>query len=257
MKRVLSIDLDYIMKPSIEKYELSYGPLHQSNPDIRWDNFFEFSGITSNNLDIDVPNLMYCYKVFLQAIKISKSVSFGYDHDAILFSIDEYEDIHLIHIDHHDDFLCGELVYIEDEILRQTGIERDLEYEHIINNNFANEGNWIAWLSVRNKLKEFIWISNENSSNKSRNEFIEQVFPNYQCLTKDEFHFPTFEFDHVFVCLSPTYIPPQHWHYFSMFMIAYEQITGNLSRDCWISDQKYEIKNMYKRTTNLIQSQIS
>ena len=257
MKRVLSIDLDYITKPCIEKYHLSCDNFHHLNPDIRWDNFFEFSGVTSNNLDIDVANLMYCYKVFLQAIKTSKSVSFGYDHDAILFSIDEYEDIELIHIDHHDDFLSGEFEDDDDSVLEQTGIERNIEYEHIVNNNYANEGNWIAWLSVKDKLKEFIWISNENSMNKGRNPLIKELFPNYQCLTKDEFNFPTFEFDHVFVCLSPQYISPQHWHYFSMFMIGYEQITGNSSKDCLISDQKYEIANAYKRTTNLIQSQIS
>ena len=245
MKRVLSIDLDYIMEPSIEKYQLSCIFQH-NNPEVRWSNFFQFSGVTSNNLDINVSNLMYCYKVFLQAIKNSKSVSFGYDHDAILFSIEGYEDIDLIHIDHHDDFLAGHF----------DG-RSDLEYKKIIENNLVDEGNWIAWLSVRNKLKEFIWISNENSSNKDRNEFIEQVFPNYQCLTKDEFDFSTFAFDHVFVCLSPAYIPPQHWHYFSMFMIACEQITGNSSKDCWISDQKYEIKTMFNRTTNAIQNQIS
>jgi hypothetical protein len=257
MKRVLSIDLDYIMKPSIEKYKLSDDCFQHYNADVRWNNFFEFSGVTSNNIDIDVSNLIYCYKIFLQAIKNSKSVSFGYDHDSILFSIDEYEDIHLIHIDHHDDFLSGEFAWIDDEIFKQSGIDVVLEYKHIINNNFVNEGNWIAWLSTKNKLKEFIWISNENSANKSRNDIIRNLFPNYKCLTKDEFDFSTFEFDNVFVCLSPQYISPEHWHYFSMFMIAYEQITGNSSSECLISDQKYEMKNMHKNITNLIQRQIT
>ena len=256
MKRVLSIDLDYIMKPSIEKYELSDDVFHYENPSLRWSNFFEFSGITSNNLDIDVSNLMYCYKVFLEAIKSSKSVSFGYDHDAILFSIEDYEDISLINIDHHDDFLSGRSEELDHKILESTGASRVIEYEHIIKSNYVHEGNWIGWLSLKNKLKDFVWISNENSSNKGRNEFIKTVFPKYKCLTKDEFKFSTFEFDHVFVCLSPQYISPQHWHYFSMFMVAYEQITGNSSSERWISDEKYEMKHRYKNATDLIQSQI-
>lgn len=245
MKRVLSIDLDYIMEPSIEKYQLSCIFQH-NNPEVRWSNFFQFSGVTSNNLDINVSNLMYCYKVFLQAIKNSKSVSFGYDHDAILFSIEGYEDIDLIHIDHHDDFLAGHF----------DG-RTDLEYKKIIENNLVDEGNWIAWLSVKNKLKEFVWISNENSRNKTRNGFIKSVFPNYKCVTKEVFKFPTFEFDHVFVCLSPQYISPKHWHYFSMFMMAYEQITGNSSSKCWVSDKKYEMGQVYKNTNDLIKNQIS
>ena len=256
MKKVLSIDLDYIMKPCIEIYtNLDYVDFCQ-NPMVRWDQFFEFSGMTSENLNIDVSNLMFCYFVFLKAIKESKSVSFGYDHDSILYSIEEYEDIHLINFDHHDDFLHGSFCNNDLNILKKTNKRRVTEYEQIIENNFVNEGNWIGWLNSKNKISEFIWVSNENSANKNRNSIIQSTCPNFKCITKEQVMFSSYEFDHVFVCLSPQYIPPQHWHYFSMFMLAYEEVTGQSSEEHWIKNKKFEFEKCYEKVTEQIKTKI-
>jgi hypothetical protein len=254
MKRVLSIDLDYIAKPNIEDYNPDNGDdFFHTNPHVRWDTFFEFSGTTANNVCIDVENLIFCYRIFLKALKDrSTSISFGYEHDAIMYSIENLTDIELIHIDHHDDFLDGQFSELSDKIYHKTGVSRSIEYEQIIKNKSINEGNWISWLNSKNKISKFTWICNENSGNKERNSIISSLVKDYQCITKDEVNFSSYYFDEIFICLSPQYISPQHWHYFSMFMIAYEEFTGKSSKDCWITDKKYTIENYYNKITEKI-----
>ena len=98
--RVLSIDLDYIMGPVIELYN---GLMFNENPTIRWEQFFNKTDFNESHFRIDQSNLLFCYNTFLKALRNCDSVSFGYEHDSILFSIAEHENIDLINIDHHDD----------------------------------------------------------------------------------------------------------------------------------------------------------
>ena len=53
-----------------------------------------------------------------------------------------------------------------------------------------------------------------------------EVVPNYQNVEKENYKFDNYNFDHIFVCMSPQYIPPNHWHYFYMFISAFEEFTG-------------------------------
>ena len=62
-----------------------------------------------------------------------------------------------------------------------------------------------------------------------------------------------FKFDHIFVCLSPQYIPKNHWHYFTMFMQACE----HSGKQVIVHEKKYEnefryaeVKKVLKKTTN-------
>jgi hypothetical protein len=59
----------------------------------------------------------------------------------------------------------------------------------------------------------------------------------YQCYLKEEYSFDNYDFDYVHICLSPQYIYPDHWHYFSMFISTYEEFSGNESV---IYTEKYE-----------------
>ncbi len=100
--RVLSIDLDYIMGPVIELYN---GLMFNENPTIRWEQFFNKTDFNESHFRIDQSNLLFCYNTFLKALRNCDSVSFGYEHDSILFSIADHENIDLINIDHHMMFL--------------------------------------------------------------------------------------------------------------------------------------------------------
>lgn len=245
--KVLSIDLDYIMGPTIELYN---GLFFDQNASTRWRNLFERSDFRENHIFIDQSNLMFCYNTFLKSLKYCKNVSFGYDHDSILYEISDFSDIELINIDHHDDVFAADYNDEYYEFLEK-------EYSEIIESNKVHEGNWVAWLASRGKLKSYTWIGNENSGNKIRNDFNSKIVPNYLNIEKENYKFDNYNFDHIFVCLSPQYIPKNHWHYFSMFINAFEEFTEKSANIITWATKKYEIELRHSKVTDEILHQCS
>ena len=220
--KLLSIDLDYIMGPCIEIYQ---GLFIHPNAGLRWSELYNNSDFTPNTFKIDESNLMFCFNTFLKALKNNPTVTFGYDHDSILYDAKDFKDIELINIDHHDDVFHG------------MG-DAEYEYDLVTKHNVINEGNWGIWLQSVGRLKSFTWIGNKNSGNKDRNEInYEYLNGNYINVEKENYTFEDYNFDHIFVCLSPQYIPPQYWHYFAMFINTYEHFTG---KDAKIITGKFE-----------------
>lgn len=242
--KVLSIDLDYIMGPTIETYQSVEGPY---NPTARWDVFYDTTEFKENQFYIDQGNLIYCYDLFLKAItnpKKNPKVLFGYDHDAILYLIGKETDIELYNIDHHDDVMHGSFL---DEVgtSQQDGINAlNRELYFLKEHHWVNEGNWGAWLHIHDKLKSFTWIHNEESGNMSRSFYNADLLGNkYSTHLRTDFTFDNYDFDFVFVCLSPQYIPKIHWHYFTMFHIAYESIVGKEAKIISNSKLQYSFLN--------------
>ena len=62
--KVLSIDLDYFMSPTIELYN---SLLYDRNPSVRWKKLFDNTHFKENHLIIDQSNLLFCFDVFLKA----------------------------------------------------------------------------------------------------------------------------------------------------------------------------------------------
>lgn len=223
MQNVLSIDLDYIMWPDIHFYN---NLLYDHNPTERWIKMQE-GDFTSEKrkYEIDQGNLMFVYNLFLKVIKHCKSASFAYEHDAILYELEKekYDNINLIHIDHHDDYVNGS--YAEEGY---EGFEK--EYHFVEKQNRLDEGNWGAWLRAKNKLKSFLWIHNPNMNFDLKHEKVKFMYDSmgteFYMHDKKEVRPEKEKYDHVFVCLSPQYMPPNCWHYFGMFMSAYKEITG-------------------------------
>lgn len=226
---VLSIDLDYIMWPDINFYN---SMLYDANPTIRWkkmESYFKDSNDTKRTYNIDQANLMFVFNTFLKAIKMCNSVSFGYEHDAILYELEKekYTDIDLYHIDHHDDFLNG---HYGENGEGYEGFAK--EYYFMENQYMLDEGNWGAWLHIQKKLSSFLWIHNPNvvfSLDQDRWKYVYDKMEGEFYMHKRgevEENIHKVRFDHIFVCLSPQYIPPEHWHYFGMFINAYEEFTG-------------------------------
>lgn len=247
MTKVLSIDLDYIMAPTIELYNSLF---FDQNPSTRWRNLYERSDFRENHIFIDQSNLMFCFNTFLKALKQCSEVTFGYDHDTILYPLKNYNEIELINIDHHDDVFAADYSGDYYEFLEK-------EYSEIIESNKVHEGNWVAWLSSKNKLKSYTWIGNENSSNKIRNEFNSKIVPNYLNVEKENYNFIDYNFDHIFVCLSPQYIPKNHWHYFSMFVSTFEEFTGKTADIVSYTTKKFEIEQRHSKVTYEILQQCS
>lgn len=229
--RVLSIDLDYIMGKSIDLYE-DIG--WDDNPHIRWEKYFLEKKSEDNNICIDESNLYYCFDIFLKALCNCKNVTFAYNHDSILDYLVDFDNIDLVNIDHHDDIIydLGDYDTSDDNPNRSIEYMKSLymAYQNIETNYQVNEGNWISLLHIKNKIKSICFIGNEDSIDfgPEKKSFIDKKFSDIKIkiTTKDNHNFGNFNFDYIFVCLSPQYIPPFHWHYFKMFLIAYENITG-------------------------------
>jgi len=250
--KVLSIDLDYIMGSVINLYEDLYST---SNPLMRWKRIYNDESFKESHFYVDNSALIYCYHLFLKSIKKKRgkkapSVSFGYDTDSILFSIGDYSDIDLISIDHHDCILgCGTNEGLGD----RSDDDPEEEYEYVQNNR-VNSSNWVSWLHCNNKLNSYTWI--HNSTNDTKDEFGQNLLgfkqnllgEKYKQYLREDFSFDNYNFDHVFVCLSPKYIPKNHWHYFTMFMMTYDEIIGkNINL---ITQKKFQHHIKFKKTTN-------
>ena len=244
--RVLSIDLDYIMGPSIELYN---GLFFDDNPETRWRDLFDRSDFKESHLVIDQSSLLFCFDTFLKALKNCNSVSFGYEHDSILYDIKDFSNIDLINIDHHDDVLGGD--YSQD-MDYESALKK--EYFEVVKDNRVHEGNWIAWLASQKRINSCVWIGNENSGNKNRNFFNAKIVPNYLNVEKEDYKFDNYKFDHIFICLSPQYIPKNHWHYFSMFIKVYEEFSG---KDAIIHNKQYEHELRNLQVNNEILHQCS
>jgi len=240
--KILSIDLDYFMSPTIQLYNNAF---FDNDPLTRWNDLFNNTDFKENHLVIDQSNLLFCFDTFLKSLKQCDSVSFGYEHDAILFNIEKYSDIELINIDHHDDVLGGS--YISDAGYNPEGA-LSKEYFDLCENGRVNESNWVSWLVNQKKLKSYTWICNQNS-NKSKNFVIEKLISNYVFLEKEEYKFDNYKFDHIHVCLSPQYTPKNHWHYFSMFINTYEHFHN---KDATIVNKKFEHDFRYRKLGNEI-----
>lgn len=241
--RVLSIDLDFIMGSVIEIYQKLFW---DDNPIIRWKFFYERTDFKESNFYIDQDNLLFCYEIFLKSLKKCNNVTFGYEHDAILFDIQKYDNIDLINIDHHDDVFH---MSMSDYASGYDALK--LEYEMICSSDHVNEGNWGAWLYSRNKISSFTWIRNPTSRNVDRIDSIKSLMGNkFESYLSTEYKITNYDFDHIFVCLSPQYIPQNHWHYFTMFMMAYEEYTGKKAN--LIANKKFENEIKFNQVTNAI-----
>lgn len=241
--RVLSIDLDFIMGSVIEIYQKLFW---DDNPIIRWKFFYERTDFKESNFYIDQDNLLFCYEIFLKSLKKCNNVTFGYEHDAILFDIQKYDNIDLINIDHHDDVFH---MSMSDYASGYDALK--LEYEMICSSDHVNEGNWGAWLYSRNKINSFTWIRNPTSCNADKIDFIKSLMGNkFETYLSTEYKIRNYDFDHIFVCLSPQYIPQNHWHYFTMFMMAYEEYTGKKAN--LIANKKFENEIKFNQVTNAL-----
>tara|TARA_A200000159_G_scaffold158415_1_gene175632 strand:+ start:3033 stop:3797 length:765 start_codon:yes stop_codon:yes gene_type:complete len=250
--KVLSIDLDYIMSPSIEIYNSLY---FDHNPATRWTTLCQQTPFRENDFELDTMELMYCFNSFIKAIKTSKSVSFGYSHDAILYELDTYEEpIDLINIDHHDDVFGGDFLDAFGGAMEEA-LEK--EFQELNMHKRTNEGNWVGYLASQCKLNSYTWISNRNSANRKWSHMIEKMIPNYLNVTQFDpsVHELGDDFDHVFVCLSPQYLPHRFWHYFAMLISIYEELTGesaNVVTKSFEAEYRYEETNdeiLYQCTT--------
>jgi len=242
--RVLSIDIDYIMAPSDHIFrERAF----HFNPMVRWDAFYNTTKYKKEDLKYDPNKLIFLQNLFSEAIKHCDNVKFGYDHDSILYHIEDYESIDLINIDEHDDVFMMDYDWYESN---QRSLE--CENDHMLYYDKVDEGNWIGWLNQKKKLKSLTWIANKYSVTGKKKKYIEDIIENYRYIDDGSYQFDSYKFDHIFVCLSPQYVPIQHWEVLNWFTETYENYSGvKVDPKDW-DTKKFEFEYLHRKVTDAI-----
>ena len=253
--RILSIDLDYIMGPSIHKYEDYYW---NDNASTRWGNFFRFKkDVKESDLPFDKGHLLYLWKLFHKCLYNDVPVSFAYDHDNILYHIGDETDLEIINIDHHHDVLYhADGIWDEKHPNGSPSVKGNKhDYHQIKDFNDIDEGAWIAYLRSQDRIKSYTWISSKNAIEgvaKKDMQYFQGLIPNMRYAVKEDYDILDYDFDHMHLCLSPQYIPPVHWHLYTLFLISYETYTGKKVNLGEIGNKKFEMSIRHLNVTNEI-----
>ena len=242
--RILSIDLDFISAPAINEFYTSgmYDIPKDEQPVIKWKMYQSKMPEVFQSMShkIDTDNYDFCLRTFLRALKNCDDVNFGYDHDSILYGLEGYNDIEVVNIDHHSDILTNALEYVEDEV------------RHIDEDERVTEGNWGYYLQSQGRLKSFHWIMNLTSEEFTDTMHGDRFFGDkFTWSFKEDYDFGEYKFDQIFVCLSPGYIPPLHWHMMSTFIKVYEELSGKKINIDYLH-RKYEMEKYYQGVTRII-----
>jgi len=267
MTKVLSIDIDYCF-PNVEDWPNEDDELWDEwHPTTKWNLYFaKYPDLKQREKIIDEKCLDYMLDTFTKALTANPNitVAFGLDHDYILDSVLDKDDLEIINIDHHDDFLAG--CYI-DKIETDTGDYSNetflalhlLEYHLTKAYGKVDEGSWGAYLHTLGKLKRMVWIHNGDKSEEDTRSPVNRFICNHVgeyadwgFATAEEYDHGDYDYDHIFVCLSPQYFPNCHWDLLSVFMGIYEDHTG---KDCKLEefwDKRLINKMAYKENYEIL-----
>ena len=268
--KVLSIDLDYVFD-AVDDWPNEDNEMWDNwHPYSKWYFYFcKYSDIDKRENIVNEDNLDYLIETFVNALNANPNakVCFGLDHDNILLDL-EGDNIELVNIDHHDDFLAGSNVDGDksDQMSEEEYLGGHiLEYALIKAFNKVDEGNWGAKLHCDGRLKKMTWIRNPVHKLQDTRHFVNQFICNYMgneptewvTTVREEYDHGNYEYDHIFICLSPKYLPYSQWDLLSLFMGIYEQNTGKDSaiEEWW--DRRYIDKSQYKQVYEIAKEALS
>lgn len=185
MKKIVTIDFDIIMHPSIELY---------NDSDMSIDEYlleYSFLGILEADLEL-YSNLTKYISSFNK-----DNIHFLYSHDEIIsFLENQEEQFILVNIDHHHDLGYGKYA------------------QWSIPLRIYNEGNWVKKLYDLNKIKKYIWLKDYRSNDvASRGEkFITEkhFISNYNL---DDLK----DADELYISLSPEWVPEYYRHLYDLW----------------------------------------
>jgi len=263
--KVLSIDVDYCF-PAIEKWPNENGELWDEwHAFTKWENYFKtYPDLNCREEIVDEKCFDYMVETFTKALYANPNatVAFGLDHDYILEELLDKEDLEIVNIDHHDDFLAG--AYLDQLTNHDKSGKNDddddedtwlqflschlIEYHYAKTYGKVDEGSWGGYLHALGKLKAMTWIHNNDKDEYDTRSIVNRFICNnvgkyadWGFATAEEYDHGNYEYDHIFVCLSPQYFPHSQWDIFSVFLGIYEDFTG---KDCKLDEF------WYKRTIN-------
>jgi len=202
---VLTIDLDYISTNYAKLVDNHY---YNDFTDKRWGEFYNNTYYQEEHFNVNIDNWLFVLDVYTKAIKNCSNVSFGREHDSILYDLQNVdESIKILNIDQHHD-IC----YVPEQ------------YSEVIDYDIVSQADWVLWLVKNKKLSSYVWVGNKNST--QLDESLIQLDWNYSPILKENLVITEYDFDYIYICASPQYLAPHHWYYYDIMKIIYRNFTG-------------------------------
>ena len=142
---VLTIDLDYISTNYAKLVDNIYSNDFTNK---RWGEFYDNTYYSEDHFKVNIDNWLFILDVYTKALAECKNVSFGYEHDSILFDLQDIDEpINILNIDQHHD-IC----YVNEQ------------YKEVIDYDIVSQADWVLWLVKNKSLSSYTWIGNKNST---------------------------------------------------------------------------------------------
>lgn len=202
-KTILSIDLDIIMHPSISLYNDDV--MEEDAPVELWASLEkEYKYEENKILDFDPIVLIELAK--LLKIHKDKPIHFIENHEEIVDYLKKEEDYNtstynIYNIDFHHD-----IWYDTEDALKKW--DKDT----------YDCGNWLGYLYFKKKLNSITWLKASNSSNLETPIYGRNFKLNTMTL-REFYKLYSINFDEVFFCLSPQWIPKYFHYIYDLFKI--------------------------------------
>lgn len=193
MKRVLSIDFDICMGRVL--------PIYNACVPADWNRIIaDFPAMADAPMDFEIYKQIGLF--LTHPDNLNKEIYFADNHDKILnFLEEEKDDLIITNIDFHHD-----LGY-------DDGTKKAIDC-----------ANWAKYLLDNDsRVKSYIWVHSPYSNveeKKQQYSYIHHNFFDYKLMS----HIGNF--DKIFICLSPEWVPPTYYNLFDMLNFQVENITG-------------------------------
>lgn len=208
---ILSIDFDIIMYPCIKLYNDKVGG--KENPTLLWNNLTNYYNI-GQNLFYDAKTLHDISLLMIQAIQKGAKFIPITNHEEIIDYLktqnllNTENPISLTNIDFHHD------IYYNDESILATKYFNDY-----------NCANWIGYLLIQKYLADLIWYKAPNSDLCQINS-VDELFQDRISIKSIQNlnDVNSQNYDYVFFCLSPQWIPYHFTHLFTLLCDIFNEV---------------------------------
>jgi hypothetical protein len=200
IKQLLSIDFDYLLEKETKQRRELKDPFRQHK---QW--LLDYHA-DPDLIDIGIRSQDFDYLLeYLLKLDPNTPILISDSHADILTGIKNIYggvlDPNLVYsitnVDHHHDIYYNEAIpYTED---------------------LVGPANWVYYLYMQEKLKEYIWISNQTSEPFSDTHGLGFIYNQSKDITRIEATYPVTTYNGIFIARSSSWVPPHLLYKFTLF----------------------------------------